>query len=180
MSVSRKVNQSPTSRDVAKAAAIALAKSLQRLRPDVSLDERGYTNSIDDNLLPGVGRRHFEAELMSGDGEELKQKFRAAHSSSALVVNSFAPFKDAPSQLSLLGSVGFGTLAFEKKCPTGLKGKSPNLDLLAERDDLVVGIESKCTEYIAEKERPAGYVPFKPAYFDIKDERRDGRWFRTM
>jgi len=36
----------------------------------------------------------------------------------------------------------------EHQCPTGLRGKAPNLDLIAYRDGGVVAVESKCTEYL--------------------------------
>jgi hypothetical protein len=73
----------------------------------------------------------------------------AAFSSSALVVNTFARWKEAVPQLSLLGMTGFEELRFEVKCPTGLIGTSPHLDVVAiQSNDAPVAIESKCLEFL--------------------------------
>ena len=44
-------------------------------------------------------------------------KFCAVHSSCALAVNCFAPFKVDPSRLRLLGKQGASNVEFEKKLP---------------------------------------------------------------
>src|SRR6266849_3097759 len=126
-------------------ATRALARGLLTCRPEVSLSPSGYVEAIEDNLVPGVHRRQFETDLGKGNGNELAQKIRAAHSSSALAVNRFAPFKDAPGDLVLGRMSGFQFVEFERKCPTGLRGgTSPNLDLIAEAATSTVEIESKC------------------------------------
>jgi hypothetical protein len=161
-------------------ACRALAEGFRLTKPNTTLSEDGYVNSIDDNLLPGVSRAQFENDLRKGDGNELNAKFLAAHSSSALAVNCFAPFKieERARELVLAGIAGFKALTFEKKCPTGLRGgTSPNLDLVCEGRVGVVGVESKCTEYLARKVS----APFSPAYSaQIRDERRGGAWFAAM
>jgi hypothetical protein len=92
------------------------------------------------------------------------------------VVNSFARFKDEPAHLTLAGVGGFETLAFERACPTGLRGRRPNLDLLAEGPAGVVAVESKLTEPL----QPTAPC-FSPRYAgQIWDERRAGVWFRAM
>lgn len=127
--------------------------------------------------MPGVGREDFEADLMAGDGNELAGKFRAAHSSSALAVNCFAPFRRHPTDLRLLEAAGFEGLRFERKCPTGLRGgRAPNLDVLVEGQDGVIGIESKLVEFLA-----LHRADFSPAYEQqIQDDRREQGWFREM
>ena len=52
-----------------------------------------------------------------------------------------------PASLALGGTTGFRSMRFEAICPTGLGGTSPHLDLLAE-GDLLVAVESKCTEWM--------------------------------
>jgi hypothetical protein len=60
-------------------------------------------------------------------------------------------------------------------------GRAPNLDVLAESDNVIVGVESKCTEYLQPKSWTAEKPPFRPAYFEqIRDERRKGKWFEAM
>ena len=106
----------------------------------------------------------------------MDNKFRVAHSSSALVVNCFAPFRRHIGDLSLLDHQEFKSIRFERKCRTGLSGKSPNLDVLVESSNVVIGIESKLTEHL-NKHR----AEFSPAYRDkIRDDRRKQGWFREM
>ncbi len=116
-----------------------------------------YVREIEDNLIPGVVRADFYKDLMHGDGSEISRdgigphKFCAAYSSSALVVNTFGPFRSAPENLLLPGQTGFPAAWFEHKCSVGLVGKSPNLDFFASSDTLIVGVESKFTEFLSPK-----------------------------
>ena len=167
----------PSAARVRTRAVAALGRALEQTRPSVTLDRRGYAGSFRENLVPAVRAEDFEADLLEGDGNELAGKFRAAHSSSALAVNSFAPFRRHPADLSLLGIRSFESLRFERKCPTGLRGgRAPNLDVLLEGPDAVIGIESKLTEYLG-----SHLAEFSPAYEQqIRDERREQGWFREM
>ena len=124
-------------------------KLCERAGPRV--DARGYFPTVEDNLIPGVHLRQFDQDLRAGAGHELDQKFRAVRSSTALVVNAFAPFKEQPGALLLLERLGVGGLRFEKSLPTGLRGTAPHLDVWLERENGVVGIESKLLEYFAPK-----------------------------
>ena len=159
------------------AATLALRRRLTESRPELDVSPSGYVARIEDNLLPGVERRHFIEDLERGDGNELASKFRAVHSSEALVVNTFARFKDEPEHLTLAGLRGFEEIAFERACPTGLLGgRPPNLDLLAHGPAGVVAVESKLTEPL----QPTAPC-FSPRYAErIWDERRAGvcsaRW----
>jgi len=116
-----------------------------------------YTRDVDDNLIPGVRRADFWDDLERANGSELQDtadrppKFCAAHSSSALAVNSFGPFRHAPQRLSLAGETGYSKAEFEFKCPTGLGGTPPNLDFYAESPNKVVAVESKFTEPLTHK-----------------------------
>lgn len=155
----------------------ALRDALARLRPDISVDAQGYAADFRDTLLPLVAPADFEADLSAGDGNELQTKFRAAHSSSGLGVNCFAPFRSRIGDLALTPGDTFDTLGFERKCPTGLLGgRSPNLDVLVSGPGGVVGIESKLTEYLVQHR-----AAFSPAYGDqIRDGRRAQGYFREM
>ena len=158
---------------IARATA-ALRKGLARTRPGITLDHNGYVQDPAENLLDDVSLRDFEADLRQGDGKELEGKFRAAHSSSALAVNTFAPFKRRPGSLELAGISGLSVRQFEHKCPTGLQGKPPNLDLVAENDKTVVGVESKCTEFLCRH-----LADFRPDY-EESQEFRSAPWFAEM
>lgn len=159
------------------ACRAALIRSFREANPRVALDERGYVSEVTLNLIEGVHLDDFEADLRQGDGNELESKFLAAHSSSALTVNAFAPFKAAPAALGIPGGAGFTNLQFERKCPHGLVGRrSPNLDLLADGPNGVVAVESKCLEHLAPH-----VAEFAPAYdAEIRDHRRQTAWFEEM
>lgn len=129
-------------------------RAIQRRFSEIAaeqLDDRGYTSRSELNLLPGVRLEDVQADLAQGSGQELDGKFRAAHSSSALAVNAFGPWRKHPQGLSLLGKTGFDFLQFEKQCPTGLGGIPPNLDLVVAGTDVVIGVESKFLEILAPK-----------------------------
>jgi hypothetical protein len=159
------------------AATAALRRRFAELRPDLEVSPAGYVSRIVDNLLSGVEARHFVEHFKNGDGRELDWKFCAVHSSAALAVNAFARFKDNLADLSLADRSDFEKVAFEVKCPIGLRGGRPaHLDLLAQGPAGVVAVESKCTEHLGHK-APS----FSPAYSEqIRDERRAGVWFRAM
>jgi hypothetical protein len=127
-----------------------------------------YTLKVEDNLVPGVCRRDFWCDLARGQGNELTAsptspaKFCAAHSSSALAVNVFGPFRHAPHLLRLAGRDAYCSVQFERKCYTGLKGGSPNLDVLAESASSVVAIEAKFLEYLTPKKASFSHQYAKP------------------
>jgi hypothetical protein len=140
--------------DLRSAAIAALARSLMAVHPGVQLDADGRVAALRDNLVSGVTALRLaviEKQLRAGDGAELaetpvrKPKLHAPHSSSALVVNTFGPWLGEEGSLPLAGHVGFAAFAFEEKVPTGLRGKPPNLDVIARRGSEIVAIESKCT-----------------------------------
>ena len=162
---------------LATLARAALGKALERSTPAVTLDAKGYVADAAQNLVSGVALSDFEADLRQGDGNELEGKFRAAHSSSALAANNFAPFKFRPVDLQLAGFDGFSTLQFERKCHHGLVNRrAPNLDLVAESSHHILAVESKCLEYLSPHK-----AEFADAYeSQITDARRAGPWFAHM
>lgn len=111
----------------------------------------GYVGCPEDNLISSVHMADFKDDMDFGSGNELKGKFRALHSSGALAVNTFAIWKRNPTNLSLCGREGFTSLTFERKCPTGLGGTPPNLDVFLDNDHLLIAVESKFLEYLTPK-----------------------------
>jgi hypothetical protein len=139
----------------------------------LKVDHRGYLDKISENLIHGINLVDFESDLTQGSGNELTKKFLAIHSSSALVVNHFAFFKNNIKKLKLFSYSNFSFLKFEGKLPIGLKGTPPNLDVLIKSDSELIGIESKFLEYTEKKK-----VKFSDSYF--KEDRLPylgNKWF---
>ena len=113
-------------------------------------DKRGYFREPQENLVPGVTLEQFEDDLRKGDGNELRMKFCAVHSSAALAVNCFAPFKHSHQELRLLEETG-GEVTFERKLQIFRGRRGPNIDVWIERDKDVVAVESKLLEYLTPK-----------------------------
>jgi hypothetical protein len=148
----------------------ALAQRLRELNPTANWIP-GYCNYVVDvrsNLLPNIDSYFYQNEYADAAGGELQwdvrygkkypPKMHAAHSSSALVVNSFAPWKRHLETFELCGKRSFSRLRFEVKLPTPLRGTPPHLDFLGETigSDIVAG-ESKATEYL--QEHPTVFPP---------------------
>lgn len=139
--------------------------------------QRRYATSWKDNLMPGLPLLEIERDLRSGAGRELDGKLCAAHSSAALAANTFGPWRTAPGSLTIAGISGFRSIRFEVTCPIWPSRTPPHLDLLAE-GDVIVAVESKCTEWM--KPKPA---VFSDSYEKLRptDEHSNwAPWFEQM
>lgn len=116
-------------------------------------DAKGYVADVQSNLITGLTREMIESDYRNGSGNEWEKKIRAIHSSAALAANTFGRWKNDPGKLKILGQLGFESIQMEAKCPTGLKGTPPNLDVLlkSESRKVVVGVESKFLEPLTPK-----------------------------
>jgi len=153
--------------DLCKKAKIALKNKYGK-----RTDKSGYVNWPQENLLPGVTLEQFEAELREGDGNELRMKFCAVHSSAALAVNCFAPFKRGR-ELRLFGKDG-GKITFEKKLKIFDDRRGPNIDVWIERGDEVIAVESKFLEYFEAKE-----AKFETVYEQLAPPRTEQCWWNV-
>lgn len=106
----------------------------------------GYLQNPEMNLLSDITPEIIKKDYIMGSGHEWERKFSAVHSSAALAANTFGRWKTEPELLTFAGYTGFGKLDFEAKCPTGLGGTPPHLDVLLQSADTVIGIESKLLE----------------------------------
>ena len=167
-------------------AKLLLHRAFGKARPEVCLDGKGYTATVEENLIDGVRLTDFEDDLRQGNGNELCEdaqgriKFCAAHSSSALAVNCFAPFKRHLADLSLLGENGFHAMQFETRCPSGLRGTPPNLDLVIENKNIVIGIESKFTEHLDARSQNKHGQEFADSYMTNQQASWDAKWVAEM
>jgi hypothetical protein len=135
----------------------------------IRYDSRSRVLSLPDNLFSSLNPETV-AEYQAADGDELGRdgkggKLWSLHSSSALVCNVFDYWRNrnlAPLGVALGVQGELCEIRFERKFPTGLRGKSPNLDLILYRSDSrVTAIESKFTEPYCE-----GKSGFVDSYFD--------------
>ena len=106
----------------------------------------GYVEDARMNLVAGLTPEMIQADYCGGSGQEWLLKIRAIHSSAALTANTFGRWKTDPAKLKILGLSGFQPPRLEVQCKTGLGGTPPNLDVLLQSPDTVIGIESKLLE----------------------------------
>jgi hypothetical protein len=145
--------------DTEQRAKEALWNRYRKLNPDIEVDPKGYINDSKKNLLQIGWMELIKEDYRGGGGKELDWKFRAIHSSAALVANHFARFKKEPNHLTILDRRGFDIPIFEKQLPTGLRGIPPNLDVFLENCDCCIAIESKLLETLSLKK-----PDFSPSY----------------
>jgi hypothetical protein len=136
----------------------------------IVVDNAGYTQDLRSNLFQSL-TPCAEAEFKAGDGAEMgkpgqRGKMQALHSSSALACNVFDYWRGrdtTPLAKALEIDAPICSIAFEKKYPTGLRGKAPNLDVvLIPAVGPTVAIESKFLEPYGSKGKKPG---FKTKYF---------------
>jgi Restriction Endonuclease associating with ARP len=138
-----------------------------------------YFKSPLENVLPFIHPNwgKIKANLSQGSGNELQSgKFNSIGSSSALGVNAFGVFYE-PNFMTwpTIESEKFTNPTFEKKLSNGLHGTNPNLDVFFENDKCVLAIECKFLETLGKKK-----PKFSDQYLNVKDERRDSKWFQLM
>jgi hypothetical protein len=104
-------------------------------------------------LVPGVELALLPSGPNGVDGARLRQPDSAA----ALALNSFLNWRRCPQLLRVAGESGFRELRFEARCPTGIRGTPPLLDLIAAGDAVIVAVTARCAEYLSH--RHAGLAP---------------------
>jgi len=152
----------------------AAAERLRQVNGDAIWRSPRYPDHLEnwwDNLLEGVTRADCEEDLGTGAGAETRDrkhrsgvtmpaKFCAPHSSSALAVNTFGPFRHQTAYLRLKGHTGFTNARFEYPCDNGLRTQYlPHFDFFADSPDGVIAVESKFLEPLGNHK-----VEFKPLY----------------
>lgn len=95
-------------------------------------------------LIKGVADRVWPVALD-------RVRLDTPHSSMALVINSFFPWQKDIDRLLLGAKRGFDAIQFNVRCPTGLRGTPPHLDLMALRDDHVAAATVRTIEYLKRK-----------------------------
>jgi hypothetical protein len=129
---------------------LALAEALRLERPGDMPFANGRIRQISDLLIDGVRQEQLPDSID-------RARLRAPHSAAALTINNFLRWRGAIDQLPLAGWTGFDAVQFEVRCPTGLRGTPPHLDLLALRGEVAVAVIVRCIEYLSR--RKTGVAP---------------------
>jgi hypothetical protein len=138
---------------------VAEERLAARLAATAELDHHRRCPEPEQNLVATIRPAEWSvisAQLNGGNGGELKStsgdqpKFCSAFSSCALAVNTFGPFVEFGSTLTVPGAGSYtGPVEFEAQRSAGTVGYKPHLDLVAEPDDNDwLFVESKCLEYL--------------------------------
>jgi hypothetical protein len=123
---------------------LALTQALRQERAGHVIATDGRIRGIGDLLIEGI-----VSEQLPGSIDPTR--LRSPDSAAALAVNSFLPWRDATDQLPLAGWIGFDAVQFDVRCPTGLRGTPPHLDLLALRVEIAVAVTVRCIEYLSRR-----------------------------
>jgi restriction endonuclease-like protein len=166
----------------ARAALAAVRREQEAWARDKGweVDANSYVADVARNLLlplSAAARKAYEdgagSELIASAGKV--GKMASLISSSALAFNFFAPFEqNAATRAALARAMDLDEeirgLQFERKCPTGMAGTPPHLDVVLELGSRTIGVESKFTEWLVPKAS-------KTASFDVRYlQRREKLW----
>jgi hypothetical protein len=132
---------------LAQRTGFALAQALRDDCPAEPLHADGRIRRVSDLLIAGVEHDRLPDALD-------RARMRQPHSAAALAINCFLPWQAATDQLSLDRWSGFDAIQLVVRCPTGLRGTPPHLDLLALRDRAAVAVTVRCTEYLSRRKSP--------------------------
>jgi hypothetical protein len=134
----------PSQASLAQRTGVALAEALRHQRAGDTLLTEGRIRRISDLLIDGVRHEHLPDSID-------RSRLRSPQSAAALTINTFLPWRRGPEQLPLAGWTGFDAVQFEVRCPTGLRGTPPHLDLLALRGEVAVAVTVRCIEYLSRR-----------------------------
>ena len=122
-------------------------------------------------LVPGIDESQLSKAAAQSDGSRLRQP----DSGASLAVNSFTNWRRNPRQLRFAGETGFDQLRFDARCPTGIRGTPPLLELIAGNDNAVVAVTARCAEYLVTRPRKLA-----TAYDGIKPTAALAPWLEVL
>ena len=123
---------------------VALTSALHNDQRDAPLRTAAHNLDTRYLFIKGVAERDLPISVG-------RARLHTPHSGMALAINSFFPWRRASHQLQLAGHEGFDAIQFDVRCPTGLRGTPPHLDLLALRDDHAVAVAVRSVEYLTKR-----------------------------
>jgi len=90
-----------------------------------------------------------------GDGEARglfdPGRLRQPDAAGAMALNSFLPWREIPERLRFAGYGPFAELRYLARCPTGVRGTPPMLDLLASNGPELVAVSARGADYLGHK-----------------------------
>ncbi len=114
-----------------------------------------------------IDYRHGLVPLVDSDWLEdqpaLRERLRQPESGLCLAINSFAPWRREPGKLELLERNGFREVLLHLRCPTGVRGTPPHLEVLVRGERHLVAIHACGPDSLG---RPPGRVA--RAYLDLE------------
>lgn len=139
-----------------------LALLQENLRRELGAEAFGADGRLLDwrsGLIPTLrGLREAEASRLFG-----LARLCQPETATAMALNSFLPWRDKPAALWLAGQGGFAELRFAARCPTGVRGTPPLLDLLAANGEDLMAVTARGPEYLGLKR-----ARLAPAYAAIR------------
>ena len=142
-----------------RVAGLMAAKLAQRLRSSIGADRFGSDGRVPawpDVLVAGVDPTLAPELRRSLDVPRLRDPASGA----ALALNSFLAWRRDLAALRLVEETGFKELRFDARCPTGVRGTPPHLDLIANNGEALVAVHASGFEYLQNSNAKlgAGYV----------------------
>ena len=103
--------------------------------------------------------------------QSLRQGLQRPDSCMALAATSFLPWAPHPDRLALCGLEDFTEIHFDGRCPTGVRGTPPHIEVLASGPSGVVGVTVRVFDYLIQRRtRPS------PAYRSLELPARMVPW----
>jgi hypothetical protein len=151
----------PAPQRVGRVAGLIASRLDQRLRAAIGEGRFGPDRRLlswPDGLVAGVN---------PGLAPELRRaldvpRLRDPAGGAALVLNSFLAWRQDLAALQLAGEQGFKELRFDARCPTGVRGTPPHLDLIANNGGALVAVHASGFEYLQ-----SGNATLGAAYVNI-------------
>lgn len=141
-------------RGAGQSLATLMGELLQRqLREMIGPERFGGMGQLTDWRIGLVG--DIDVDRLDGRLATLCPRLARPDSAIALALNSFLPWREHIAGLKLCGSQGFTELHFDGRCPTGVRGTPPHVDVIAAGPRGVVGARVHAFDYLGQRRSPA-------------------------
>ncbi len=153
-----------------RAASLVASRLTERLRLAIGRSRFGPDGRVlswTDVLVPGLDPAQAPEMRRATDAPRL----RDPSGGPALALNSFLAWRDDLETLRLAGEGGFKELRFDARCPTGVRGTPPHLDLILANGVALVAVHASGFEYLQRST-----ARLSAAYLDVAGGPGLGPW----